>query len=492
MKACNAKKYGFLMCLSMTIGTIIGTGIFFKNEGVYGFTNGNGILGIIAWIIGGIMSISFGLSFMEIASSKQDCNSGIALYARIFGCSKFGKVVRNSMNHIYIPLTTFTVSYYTIKATIWAVGGGQSAEDIFAAKLGGNTNYIILIVLFSMFYAILIAYLAIFYENVGKNIQMITTILKIFPLLIIGIVGLFIVNDDAGFLKETGLGDQSKYKIVENKSHFSMILMALPGILFAFDGFLSTTYIQKDVKNAEKNVPLALILGLTAVTFIYILTSIGTLNLDSSGSVAEAAGKIFKNQIMNSTFKRLIFIFIAISALGTLNGYTFSLTKMTKDSISDQFLLGSSLWNKLNKKLSSKMVNLIASLTLIFVWMVIMVIPTLIDPKKYNFIEFISNGGVIMAFLIYGSIIFMGLLNRYSKKVKTKKQWYFIPSAIISIILIALVIGYNIYSYFEVVINEEQKIAPILQIILLILLIILPWISWIIPEKKKQKNIETE
>lgn len=490
MKASNAKKYGFLMCLSMTIGTIIGTGIFFKNEGVYGFTNGNGILGIIAWIIGGVMSISFGLSFMEIASAKQDCNSGIALYARIFGCSKFGKVVRNSMNHIYVPLTTFTVSYYTVKATIWAVGGGKIAEEILAAKLGGETNYLILIVLFSMFYAILIVFLAIFYENVGKNIQMITTILKIFPLVIIGIIGLFIINSDAGFLKESGLGDPRKYDIVKNKSHFSMILMALPGILFAFDGFLTTTYIQKDVKNAEKNVPLALILGLTAVTFIYILTSIGTLNLDSSGSVAEAAGKIFKNEMLNAVFKRLIFIFIAISALGTLNGYTLSLTKMTENSISDQFLLGSALWNKLNKKLPIKAVNLIATLTLIFIWMSIMVIPTLIDPAKYDFIEFTSNGGVAMAFLIYGSIICMGLLNRYSKKINTKKQWYFIPSSIISIILITLVIGYNIYSYFEITINAKEKIGPMLQVILLFLLIILPWISLIIPEKKKQKDIE--
>jgi len=98
MQKKTAQKYGFFMCFCMVVGTVVGTGIFFKNEGVYGLANGNGVLGLIAWIIGGLMALSFGLSFMEISSAKQDSNSGIALYAKMFWGKWFSPNCNKSFN----------------------------------------------------------------------------------------------------------------------------------------------------------------------------------------------------------------------------------------------------------------------------------------------------------------------------------------------------------------------------------------------------------
>lgn len=254
-----------------------------------------------------------------------------------------------------------------------------------------------------------------------------------------------------------------------------MILMALPGILFSFDGFLSTTYIQKDVKKPERNIPLALVLGLASVTILYLLVSIGTLNLDARGSVAAAAGKIFNNPVLNKIFERIIFFFILISAFGTLNGYSFSLVKLSHSSIEDNFIIGAKLWNKIMKKYSINFAIFLASVMITLVWGLIMGIPTIFAKETYNFYDFISNAGVVMAFLMYGTIIALRIWNRYHQRITTIKNWYFLPAAIISVICIIAIIGYNIYSYFLNAIVMPEKTGPILAIVLLLLILVLPW-----------------
>ncbi|WP_374697142.1 amino acid permease [Spiroplasma endosymbiont of Polydrusus formosus] len=465
------------MCFCMVVGTVVGTGIFFKNESVYGLTKGNGILGLAAWIIGGIMALSFGLSFMEISSVKKNSNSGIALYAKIFGGKQFGRVVRNAMSHIYIPLTTFTVGYYTTKASIWAFGGGLSAEIAFSEMVGGYANYQLILTSFSIVYIVLLIYICTYLEKTGKYIQMITVVLKLIPLILIGLIGMFFFSNEPNALSKTGLGDLTKYKLVINKTDFEMILMALPGILFSFDGFLSTTYIQKDVKKPEQKIPLALLLGLSSVTILYLLVSIGTLNLDTHGSVAAAAGKIFSNPVVNKIFERIIFFFILISAFGTLNGYSFSLVKISHSSIEDNFFIGAKLWNKIIEKYNINLAIFLGSVMIMLVWGLIMGIPTTLATENYNFYDFIGNAGVIMAFLMYGTIIMLGIYNRFRQKITTVKKWYFLPAAIISVFCIITIISYNVYSCFLNAIVMAEKTGPILAIILLLIILLLPWVG---------------
>lgn len=301
---------------------------------------------------------------------------------------------------------------------------------------------------------------------------------------------MFFFQNDPNAFSETGLGDPDNYKLVSNKSGFEMILMALPGILFLFDGFLSTTYIQKNVKKPERNIPLALVLGLTSVTILYLIVSIGTLNLDASGSVVAAAGKIFNNPVANKVFERVIFFFILISAFGTLNGYSFSMVKLTRSSIEDNFIIGRKWCNKIVAKRSLNLANFVTAVIITLVWGLIMGVPTVFAKETYNFYDFISNAGVVMAFLMYGAIIGLGIWNRYHQRIKTSKNWYFIPADLISVICILTIISYNVYSYFLNAIVMLEKTGPILAIVWLLLILVLPWLGlWMRDNETKVKNI---
>ena len=62
------KKYGLLTAIAMVVGIVIGSGVFFKAEKVLTATGGDLPLGILAWVIGGVIMISCAYTFAVMAT----------------------------------------------------------------------------------------------------------------------------------------------------------------------------------------------------------------------------------------------------------------------------------------------------------------------------------------------------------------------------------------------------------------------------------------
>ena len=61
------REIGFLEAITVVIGMVIGSGIFFKPSIV--FRNaGSPMIGILAWVAGGVITIASGLTIAEIAA----------------------------------------------------------------------------------------------------------------------------------------------------------------------------------------------------------------------------------------------------------------------------------------------------------------------------------------------------------------------------------------------------------------------------------------
>lgn len=52
------KQYGLLMAICMVVGTVVGSGVFFKAQAILQKTNGDMPMGILAWIIGGLVIVA--------------------------------------------------------------------------------------------------------------------------------------------------------------------------------------------------------------------------------------------------------------------------------------------------------------------------------------------------------------------------------------------------------------------------------------------------
>jgi APA family basic amino acid/polyamine antiporter len=62
------EKYGLPVATAMVIGIVVGIGIFFKAEGILGAAKANPQVAILAWVIGGVITILAGLTAAEISS----------------------------------------------------------------------------------------------------------------------------------------------------------------------------------------------------------------------------------------------------------------------------------------------------------------------------------------------------------------------------------------------------------------------------------------
>ena len=74
------RRYGLFTAICMVVGIVIGSGVFFKAQTILQKTQGDMMLGIIAWIIGGCIMLACVLAFSVMAQKYEKVN-GIVDYA---------------------------------------------------------------------------------------------------------------------------------------------------------------------------------------------------------------------------------------------------------------------------------------------------------------------------------------------------------------------------------------------------------------------------
>ena len=95
------KEIGLLEAVTIIIGMVIGSGIFFKASSV--FKNaGTPTLGIMAWIIGGLITIAAALTVAEIATAIPR-TGGVLVYLKELYGEKCAFLFGWMQTLIYVP-----------------------------------------------------------------------------------------------------------------------------------------------------------------------------------------------------------------------------------------------------------------------------------------------------------------------------------------------------------------------------------------------------
>jgi basic amino acid/polyamine antiporter, APA family len=156
-------------------------------------------------------------------------------------------------------------------------------------------------------------------KNMG-SIQIVTTILKFFALLFMSTVGLFYI-EGANFTPWN----------VSTESTISAIGSGMAIALFSYIGVETASVAAGKVRDPDRNVGRATILGTLATAVVYILSLVAIFgilpNSTISGSTApfsDAANSIFGG----SWAGNVMAILVIISGLGALNGWTMICAEM--------------------------------------------------------------------------------------------------------------------------------------------------------------------
>ncbi|WP_333651444.1 APC family permease [Lacrimispora sp.] len=300
------KKYGLFTAIAMVIGIVVGSGVFFKAEKILTATGGNLKLGILAWVIGGVIMISCAYTFSVMATKYQYVN-GIVDYAEAAMGKTYSYYVGWFMAMIYYPTITSVLAWVSARYTCVIFGFPIT---------GGECMTIACLYLISSFTINALS------PVLAGKFQVSTTIIKLIPLFLMAIVGTF-----------TGLrSGMTVYNFTHyvSQSNSNGLFTAVVAACFAYEGWIIATCINAELENAKKNLPLALIAGTFVTMSAYILYYIGlagTIENEVMMAGGESGAKLAFQTVFTSAGGSLLFVFVIISCLGTLNGLMLGCTR---------------------------------------------------------------------------------------------------------------------------------------------------------------------
>ena len=302
------KRYGLLTAIAMVVGIVIGSGVFFKAEAVLKTTGGNMPLGILAWAIVGLIMIICSYTFAVLAAKYERVN-GVVDYADVTVGTKYGYYIGWFMTMIYMPSITSVLAWVSARYT-----GVLFGWDI----TGGSTMTIACLFLVASY-----SINALSPVLAGK-FQVSTTIIKLIPLMLMAVIGT-IVGLTSGMTL-----DNFTNVVDPTLSTSSGLFASVVSVAFAYEGWIIATSINAELKDAKKNLPIALVLGSIIVVVVYISYYIGLSGAVPSQILMESGqtGVMMAFQkIFGQVGGTLVFVFVIISCLGTLNGLMLGTTR---------------------------------------------------------------------------------------------------------------------------------------------------------------------
>ena len=311
------KRYGLPTAISMVIGIVIGSGVFIKGGKVLSLTGGNMLQGIAVVGIVGLICIICSLVFAELGSRYEKVN-GVVDYAEVALGPKYAYYVGWFVTTIYTPALASILAFFAAMMFLQLFGIGAidfATGSINPVAIGVGAGFL------------MIGYgvNALSPQLAGK-LQVGMTVIKLIPLLLMGIVGTI-----AGLVNGTTLDvlnyvNSAEYVAVDGAGFFKAIV----GFAFAYEGWILATSINAELKDAKRNLPLALTIGAFATIVIYALyifsmSSIGDVNtIIATWPFGETLPRIAFSKIFGSVIGTIVYVFVTIACLGTMNGLIMS------------------------------------------------------------------------------------------------------------------------------------------------------------------------
>lgn len=337
------KKYGLMVAITMVIGIVIGSGIFFKSDDILKYTNGSIGLGVIVFIIGAISIIFGSLAISELAA-RNDEPGGMIAYADRFCGKKIASAFGWFNTFVYYPGLCSVVS--------WIAG-------VYICMLFGIESTLETEILIGAVCLVVVYLMNILSAKLAGLFQGAATIIKLIPLVFIAIAGLT-------------FGDPGSMVSIDTEALASTSwFIALAPMAYAFDGWIVSTTIGNEIKDSKRKLPLALIISPIIILVVYIAYFIGITSYVGPDKVMELGNahvQYAAQNLLGDWGAKAVITFVVISVLGTLNGMSLGNIRMPYSLAIRGVFPKQKAVGKMNEKLSIPVVSAIVSFVISGVW----------------------------------------------------------------------------------------------------------------------------
>jgi APA family basic amino acid/polyamine antiporter len=301
------RKYGLLTAICMVVGTVIGSGVFFKAQNVLIATGGNMPIGIAAWAITGLLMILCSAQFAVMAT-KYEKVSGVVDYAEATCGKGYGYYLAWFMVNVYYPGMTSVLAWVSARYFGVLFGWDMVSSEVLAL---------------SGFFLIASYTMNALSPRLAGKFQVSATVIKLIPIALMAVVGTVV-----GFANGT-LTNNFTTVVGEAVGGTASggLFAAVVATVFAYEGWIVATSINAELKNPKRNLPLALVIGAFIVVISYIMYYIGVAGGASNETlINEGATTAFSN-IFGGIGGTLLNVCVVVSCLGTLNGLMVGATR---------------------------------------------------------------------------------------------------------------------------------------------------------------------
>ncbi len=288
------KSVTFVEAIAIVIGTIIGSGIFLK-PGIVFNNAGSPMMGLLAWVAGGIITLASALTVAEIASTIPK-TGGLYVYLE----ELYGEVWGFLLGWVQ------TVISYPASAAALAIAF-STYTTLFIPMSGFQQK------LMSVGILLFVIIMNIIATKFGGRIQTIATVGKLLPIIAIIIFGL-------------ANGEVHDFRSVQVMAEGAGFGAAILGTLWAYDGWIGVTNVAGELKNPAKEMPRAIVFGVVAVIAIYVLISVAMLNVLPIEAIvaSETPASAVAAALFGGGGASFITAGIIISVFGAMNGYVLT------------------------------------------------------------------------------------------------------------------------------------------------------------------------
>ncbi len=301
---------------AIVIGTVIGSGIFLVTPRMLNAV-GSPEMVFVVWIVGGLLSLFGALTYGELAAMLPEAGGEYAYLREAYGpFLAFVYGWTQTLVAKSASCATLATGFY-----LYAANFIPQLATVFLTvplHIGPKGDYLTVTYgqLLAMGLIIALGVLNYFGVKVGGDVQVIFTVIKVGLLVAIIIAGLF-----WGGGTVTNLHGN-----VPSQGGFLGFFVALLASLWAYDGWNNVSMVSGEVRNPQRNLPLALIGGTLAVAVIYLLANAAYMYVLPPAAVASSMriAADMMQHIFGSNGAAFVSVAAMVSIFAAINGSILS------------------------------------------------------------------------------------------------------------------------------------------------------------------------
>ena len=345
---------GLIAAISVIIGNVIGTGVFLKAR-VMTCNVGSPTWVIIAWIAAGLLSLAGALTYAELTAMKPQA-AGPYVFLR----DSYGRL--SSFLFGWMQMFIARTGSQASVAVVFAIAlndylGGALKQTLFQTTIFGFAYEITSLQIVAILVIAIFTTLNCLSVSMSGQIAAALTFVKIALVIFVG-VGAFLfvtggsfANFSLGYVGGTCEGVSSAVNF--GSAEYTFIAgfgAAMLAALWGYDGWDNLSFVAGEVKDPNRNIPIAIIGSVLIVILLYVgvhfayfyvldPTTVASVSKDSSVAMV-VVSKFFGGDILSLATGVAVAIFtvgLMLSSLGTLHTSILSASRipyaMAKDGM---------------------------------------------------------------------------------------------------------------------------------------------------------------